>query len=165
MNHVEIFKGWPPRDAPSKLIQLWYKTFPPDHGGQAETKNPTVLSNKTSTAWSCAEDQILENKIFGTGLKYICNERLLKYFSEIYLPDRENTWLIGSGRRVFSTLQLGVSPAVDFEREEESTEFKSMYSTRSPLPLIDTDKCCLDPHSRVNRASEENSFSECLAPN
>jgi len=26
MNHVQIFKGWPPRDAPSKLVQLWYKT-------------------------------------------------------------------------------------------------------------------------------------------
>jgi len=23
-NHVKIFKGWPPRDAPSKLVQLWY---------------------------------------------------------------------------------------------------------------------------------------------
>ena len=51
------------------------------------------------------------------------------------------------------------------EREVESAEFKSIYSPRSPLPLIDTDKCCLDPHSRVNRASEENNFSECLAPN
>jgi len=38
------------RDAPSKLVQLWYKTFPPDHDGQVEMKNPTRLSNKTSTA-------------------------------------------------------------------------------------------------------------------
>jgi len=30
MNHVKIFKGCPPRDVPSKLVQLWYKTFPPD---------------------------------------------------------------------------------------------------------------------------------------
>jgi len=30
MNHVKIFKGWPPRDAPSELVQLWYTTFPPD---------------------------------------------------------------------------------------------------------------------------------------
>ena len=50
MNHVKIFEGWPLRDAPSELVQLWYKTFPPDHGGQAELKNPTRLSNKTSTA-------------------------------------------------------------------------------------------------------------------
>ena len=50
MNHVQISKGWPPRDAPSKLVQLWYKTFPLDNGGQAEIKNPTILSNKTSTA-------------------------------------------------------------------------------------------------------------------
>jgi len=27
MNHVKIFKGWPPRDAPSKLVQLGYKTL------------------------------------------------------------------------------------------------------------------------------------------
>jgi len=30
--------------------------------------NPTRCSNKTSTAWSCAEDQILENKNSGTRL-------------------------------------------------------------------------------------------------
>ena len=28
MNHVKIFKGWPLQDAPSKLVQLWYKSFP-----------------------------------------------------------------------------------------------------------------------------------------
>jgi len=50
MNHVKIFKGWPPQDTPSKLVQLWYKKIPPDHGGQVETKNPTRLSNKASTA-------------------------------------------------------------------------------------------------------------------
>ena len=27
INHVKIFKGWPPRQAPSKLVQLWYKHF------------------------------------------------------------------------------------------------------------------------------------------
>jgi len=25
VNHVKIFKGWPLRDAPSELVQLWYK--------------------------------------------------------------------------------------------------------------------------------------------
>jgi len=39
MNHVKIFKGWPPRDAPSELVQLWYKIFPPDHIDQVEKKN------------------------------------------------------------------------------------------------------------------------------
>ena len=34
-------KGWPPRDAPSKLVPLWYKTFPPDQRGLVEMKNPT----------------------------------------------------------------------------------------------------------------------------
>ena len=33
----------------------------------------------------------------------------------------------------------------DSEREEESAEFKNMYSPRSPPPLIDTDKYCLPP--------------------
>jgi len=60
MNHVKMFKGWPPRDAPSKLVQPWYKSFPTDQRGQLEMKKPTRLSNKTSTAWSCTEDQILE---------------------------------------------------------------------------------------------------------
>jgi len=69
MNHVKICKGWPPRDSPSELVQLWYKTFPPDHDGQLEMKNPTTLSNKTSTARSYAEDQILDNKISGTGFE------------------------------------------------------------------------------------------------
>jgi len=50
MNHVKIFKGWPPRDAPSKLVQLWYKIFAPDQRGLAEMETPTRLSNKTSTA-------------------------------------------------------------------------------------------------------------------
>jgi len=36
MNHVKIFKDWPPRDAPSKLVQLWYKSFPQDQRGLAE---------------------------------------------------------------------------------------------------------------------------------
>jgi len=97
MNHVKIFKGWPPQDAPSKLVQLWYKLFPSDQRGQVEIKKPTRLSNKTSTAWSCAEDQILENKNLRKIILNICTERWLKYFTEINLPVREHTWLIGSG--------------------------------------------------------------------
>ena len=40
MNHVTKFKGWPPQDAPSGLVQLWYKTFPLDRflsGGNKKT--------------------------------------------------------------------------------------------------------------------------------
>ena len=39
MNHVKIFKGWPLQDAPSMLVQLWYKSFPPGRflpGGNEE---------------------------------------------------------------------------------------------------------------------------------
>jgi len=50
MNHVKIFKGWPPRDSPSKLVQLRYKIFPLDQRGLVEMKNPTRLSNKTTAA-------------------------------------------------------------------------------------------------------------------
>ena len=50
VNHVKIFKGWPLRDAPSELVQLWYKTFLPDRFLSGEMKKPTMLSNKTSTA-------------------------------------------------------------------------------------------------------------------
>jgi len=50
MNHVKKIKGSPPWDAPSELVQLWYKTFPPDQRGLVEMKNPTRLSNETSTA-------------------------------------------------------------------------------------------------------------------
>jgi len=74
MNHVKIFKGWPTGDAPSKLVQLWYKTFQADQRGM-ELKNPTRLSNKPSTAWSCAEDQILENKNLRYMILNICTER------------------------------------------------------------------------------------------
>jgi len=42
----------------------WYlsstKKFRPDRFGRVEMKTPTGLSNKTSTASSCAENQILE---------------------------------------------------------------------------------------------------------
>ena len=36
------FKGWPLQDAPSKLVQLWYKTFPPGRflpGGNEEANS------------------------------------------------------------------------------------------------------------------------------
>ena len=39
MNSVKIFKGWPLQDAPSMLVQLWYKSFPPGRflpGGNEE---------------------------------------------------------------------------------------------------------------------------------
>jgi len=75
VNHVKILKGWPPRDASSKLVQLWYKTFPTDQRGLVEMKNPTRLSNKTSTAWSFAEDQILENKNLRNMILNICIEQ------------------------------------------------------------------------------------------
>jgi len=74
VNHVKIFKGWPPRDAPSKLVQLWYQTFLPDQRGQVAMKTPTRLSNKTGTAQSCAEDQIPENKNLRNMILNFCTE-------------------------------------------------------------------------------------------
>jgi len=66
MDHVKIFKGQPCRFALSELVQAWYKTFPHDHFGQMEINDSTMLRNKTSTAQSGAEDQILELQILGT---------------------------------------------------------------------------------------------------
>jgi len=81
MNHVKIFKAGPREMPHQTLVQLWYKTFPTDHDGRLEMKTPTRLANKTSTAWSCAEDQILENKISGNG------------FQKIVLHDKQNEFL------------------------------------------------------------------------
>ena len=39
MNYVKIFKSWLPRDPPSKLVQLWYETFPSDQRGGNEKHN------------------------------------------------------------------------------------------------------------------------------
>jgi len=42
MNHVKKIKGWPLQDAPAKLVQLWYKTFPPGRflpGGNEEANS------------------------------------------------------------------------------------------------------------------------------
>ena len=38
MNHEKILKGWPSQDAPWIMVQLWYKTFTPDHIDQVEMK-------------------------------------------------------------------------------------------------------------------------------
>ena len=43
------------------------------------------------------------------------------------------------------TLRLGWC-GPESEREEESAEFKNLYSLRSLPPLIDKEKCCLPPH-------------------
>ena len=58
-----------PPDMPlrSWYLVVFYKTFPPDHFGRVEMKKPTSLSDEPGTARSCAEDQILENKIPWTG--------------------------------------------------------------------------------------------------
>ena len=66
MNHVKICEAQPRRFALSQLVQAWYKTFSPDHIDQVEINDSTMLRNKTSTAYSCAEDQILKLKILAT---------------------------------------------------------------------------------------------------
>ena len=86
MHYLKIFKGLPTRDAPSELVQLLHKMFPPDHDGQVEMKTPTTLSNKTSTAWSGAEDTILENKFLKQDSKYLYwTTSKIYYYSIEYL--------------------------------------------------------------------------------
>jgi len=54
--------------SPEKRFWSWNLSgTKPDNFGQVEMKKPTRFSNKTSTARSCAEDRILENKILGSG--------------------------------------------------------------------------------------------------
>jgi len=82
----KIFKGRPRRNAFSKLVHRQYKSFPPDRFCQAEMKNPTRLSNKTSNAWSCAEDQILENKNLRNMIWIsVLNDKLKLFRKSIYL--------------------------------------------------------------------------------
>jgi len=50
MNHVKIFKGQSHRFTFWELVPNWYKSFPPDHFGQAEINDSTMLSNESSTA-------------------------------------------------------------------------------------------------------------------
>ena len=71
MNHVKIFQGQPRRFALSELVQAWYKKFPTDHFGQLEINDSTMLRNKTSTAYSCAEDQILQLKSLEQDFNYL----------------------------------------------------------------------------------------------
>jgi len=75
MNHV---KYW--RASPAEMpFRNWYTAntnhFRLTDFCQVEMKNPTRLSNKTSTAWSCVEDQILENKNLRNMILNICTER------------------------------------------------------------------------------------------
>jgi len=66
-NHVKYLRAGP-AEMP---FQTWYTVnrnhFLLTDFCQTEIKNITGLSNKPSTASSCAEDQILENTISGTG--------------------------------------------------------------------------------------------------
>jgi len=93
-----FFTGTPPIQIISTWQILW--------GGNEKTNR---LSNKASTAWSCAEDQILENKNLRNMILNICTERSVKHFFRIYLPVREHTWLIGSGGVLQSWVRLQTS--------------------------------------------------------
>ena len=75
MNDVKIFKGWPRRNAFPILIQSQYKSFPYDRFFHFEIQGTTGLSNKRSNAWSCAEDQILENKNLRNMILDICTQQ------------------------------------------------------------------------------------------
>jgi len=71
MNHVKIFKGWHIQDAPSMLVQLWYKSFPRGRflpGGNEEANY--VENQKQYRRILCGESDfcwIFDNKILGTG--------------------------------------------------------------------------------------------------
>jgi len=65
INHVKYLRAGPPE----MPLLYWYNCgtkILKDQGGLFEMRERTRLSNKTSTAWSCPEDQSLENKISRT---------------------------------------------------------------------------------------------------
>ena len=93
--HIKVFKGQPRRFALSELVQAWYKTFPPDQNGQVEIDDSTMLRNKTSTAYSCAENEILQLKILGTIFyTFVLNDEEMNFWK--YTPVRKHKTLIGS---------------------------------------------------------------------
>ena len=47
MNHVKIFKGPLHQYALWELVPNWYKSFSPDHFGQAEMKDSNMLTKKS----------------------------------------------------------------------------------------------------------------------
>jgi len=50
MHDAKMFKGKPRRFALCELVPNWYKIFPPDHFGQAEMNDSTMLSNQINAA-------------------------------------------------------------------------------------------------------------------
>jgi len=50
MHFAKMFKGKPRQLALCELVPNWYKTFPPDHFGQVEMNDSTMLSNQIHTA-------------------------------------------------------------------------------------------------------------------
>ena len=50
MHVAKMFKGKPRQLALCELVPNWYKTFPPDHFGQVEMNDSTMLSNQINTA-------------------------------------------------------------------------------------------------------------------
>jgi len=87
-NHCNLKCFW------MKVVPNWYKEIPPDHFGRAdlEISKTTGLSNKTSTALSCADRQILEHLIQNKILN-ISSERQVKQTPEICRVDSEHTLL------------------------------------------------------------------------
>jgi len=75
MNHVKVFKGQLRWDVLWELVPNWFETFPPNHFGRVEMIQPTRMSYKTSTAESCAEDQILETSDPPHKILNFCMER------------------------------------------------------------------------------------------
>ena len=95
---AQIFKGQPSRGAFWELAPYWYRTFSPDHIDLVEMKQPTGMSNKSSTESSCAKHLILHHiQLAYTNVYmppptnvYICAQRCKNKLSQMWLPGRED---------------------------------------------------------------------------
>jgi len=95
---AQIFKGQPNPGAFWGLAPYWYRTFSPDHIDLVEMKQPTGMSNKSSTESSCAKHLILHHiQLAYTNVYmppptnvYICAQRCKNKLSQMWLPGRED---------------------------------------------------------------------------
>jgi len=75
MNHVKYLRAGPAEMPFQNCYTANTNHFRMTDFCQVEINNTTGFSNKHRTALSCAENQILENKISGNSILNICTER------------------------------------------------------------------------------------------
>jgi len=119
MNHLKIIKGWPPRDAPSKLVQLWFRSFPYDQRGPSVV----IWKLKTQLDWVIKAVGGIWAKYFSTISQHSQQrwEVLTWYFTPVQKAiSHTDTFFVTYHSNVekFKFMQDSVSSVVDFQRWE-----------------------------------------------